>query len=145
MRITRGIGSWQAHDAEQPLDLGSVPLQAEMLQRAAQYGADGLAWVKRGIGVLQNDLGTTTECRGRSAWNVLAIEIQRAIIGRHQAQQQPAQRRLAAAGFTDQSDDLAGTDRYRDVVDRQHACIHAREGTTEQTTGGKATPQAVGL
>ena len=70
---------------------------------------------------------------GGSVATVVALEQHRAVDGGMHAGDHATERRLAAAGFADQADDLAARDDEIDVVDRVHDLVllrGARAGAT---------------
>jgi|SRR5271163_1704733 len=56
----------------------------------------------------------------------------------NETHQQPAERRLTAAAFTDQTNDLAGRDRQRDRIDRRYL---PRLVAQPRATSGQIQPQ----
>ena len=96
-------------------------------QRLGQDLAHRHARVERGIGVLEDDLHVPAQAAQRvlaEVGDLLALEADRARGRLHQAQHQPAGRRLAAARFADQRQRLAAGDLEAHVLDRAHQADH---------------------
>src|SRR6185503_3584580 len=94
--------------------------QLVRVQRLADDRADGHARVERAVRVLEDDLHPAPEAaqpvrleRGQ----VDPVEPDRARGGLAQADQRPAGRALAAAGFADEPEGLAAANLEADVVD----------------------------
>ena len=100
--------------------LAAAPVHA---QRLADHPPDRVARVQRGVRVLEDHLHPLPQ-RPQLALahvrDVGAVEEDRAAGGLVQAQQRPADRRLAAARLADEPERLAALDRQRDAVDRLH-------------------------
>ena len=95
----------------------------EVMQRQwlAEDLSDRHARIERGVRVLEDDLRLPAEraqCAGVEAEQVTAFETDAAGIRFDQAQHETAHGRLAAAGFADQGQRLAGIDVEADAVDR---------------------------
>ena len=90
-------------------------------QRLAEDLGDRHARVERGVRVLEDDLRLPAEraqCVGVEAEQVTPFETDAAGVRLDQAQHQAAHGRLAAAGFADQGQRLAGIDVEADAIDR---------------------------
>ena len=136
--IATGEARLESDQAQQFVDaLTAACGRPQIVQRQwlGQDLADGHARVERRIGVLEDDLGIAAEgaqlLRIQCA-QVAALEADPAGIRLDQPQHQPAHRRFAAAGFTDQRQGPAGIDAEADAVDR----LHERRRAAEQRTPG---------
>ncbi len=100
--------------------LAAAPVHA---QRLADHPPDRVARVQRRVRVLEDHLHPPAQ-RPHLALaqvrDVGAVEADRAAGRLVQAQQRPADRRLAAARLADEPERLAALDRQRDAVDRVH-------------------------
>ena len=70
--------------------------------------------------------------RARRGEEVLAVEVQRSLVGVEEAQEDARQRRLAAARLADEAEHLAVVDVEVDVVDGAHAALDAPERAAAQ-------------
>ena len=96
---------------------------------------DGQAGVQRRVRVLEDQLHVAAQplhARRRRAPHVLAGEPHGAGVGLDQTQDQPRQRRFAAAGLADDPEGLSRIDVERDVVDRAHPGMDALEHAAPQ-------------
>ncbi len=96
----------------------------------ADRGPDGRARIERGEWILEDDLHPAPERlerRSPQRADLLAIKGDRPAGGIEEAQQEPADRRLAAARLADEAQRLAAPNREAHVVDRLHIAAPALE------------------
>src|SRR6185437_5211086 len=121
MRVAAHIGRVEADAAQQLVDIGGefgAGDDAVHRGRLANDVAHPHARVERGVGVLENHLDGELRrlaLRRRQRGAVAPAIEDGAGARRHDAGDDAAERRLAAAGFADETDDLAGAD---DEIDR---------------------------
>ncbi len=77
---------------------------------------------------------------GRAAGEVLAVEQDAARVGKVEARDHPQQRRLAAAGRTEQREEFAGLDREADVVDGREVAETPRDTLYVEQRHRRVTP-----
>ena len=130
MRIAPRVLGQQADDGQKLagalLALG-LGVQAVHGHRLDQDLAHGHARIERGVGVLEDDLHVAAQLAQRllvEVRDLLALEAHRARRRIHQAQHQPAGRRLAAARFAHQRQGLAAGDLEGHALDGAHHADH---------------------
>ena len=130
VRIAPRMLGQQADDGQKLagalLALG-LGVQAVHGHRLDQDLAHGHARIERGVGVLEDDLHVAAHLAQRllvEVRDLVALEAHRARRRIHQAQHQPAGRRLAAARFAHQRQGLAAGDVEGHTLDRAHHADH---------------------
>ncbi len=121
MRVAAHIRRVEADAAQHVVDIGGEPgicNDAVHDRRLADDVGDAHARVERGVRVLEDHLHRQLRrlALGRFERRPIAAAIEDAALARrHDAGDDAAERRLAAAGFADETDDLAATN---DEIDR---------------------------
>src|SRR5690606_12564189 len=122
VRVAPGVVGLQAHQLQRlpHLLLAPGPGGAVGPQPPGDRGAGRGPGVERRVGVLEDDLHLPAqggELATAGPADVDAVEEHGALVGREQAEEQAAERRLAAARLPHQPEDLAGEDVEVDAVD----------------------------
>ena len=146
--IAAGVVARQADQVEQAVDFRrdrrSPVCHAEPLHGTLQDDAHRLARIERGVGILEHDLGAAAEIPVGLGLDDATAEAQRPGARGQQPQQEPAERRLAAARFAHESHNLAGSDAERHAVHRQHAARLAQQAR-EPAAGVEARAHRFGF
>jgi hypothetical protein len=114
--------------------LAAVGADAVETKRLLENGADALARIEAGIGVLEHQLNVAPqrpEAAHAGMGDVRPVEAQRAFGRLKQADDAARQRGLAAAGFADEAKGLAGHHIEADVIDGVHAACAAERAAGE--------------
>jgi hypothetical protein len=103
-------------------------------ERLRERVADALARVERRVRILEHHLRKRTlASRGELLRGLAPVDRDAAGIRLRETDDEPSERRLAAAALADQREDLAARDVDRHVVD----CAHARPATERAAAHGK--------
>ena len=113
------------------------------VERLGDDRADGHARIERGVGVLEDDLhvaaaaGASRPCRARRRSSPIEAALARGRLD--QPQQQARQGRLAAAGFADDAQRLAGGQRQAHIVDGADRALAVARRRIDPWTGPRAS------
>ena len=95
----------------------------EILQRLSDLNPEPTVWIERGKRVLEDHLHVTpgpAQLKAAEGADVCPVELDFAAVGLDQAQDRAPAGGLAAAGFADEGEGLAGGDGEADVLDGVH-------------------------